>query len=87
MPAIVLFPVVALGMWRQVQFTAEPRVSLWLHRVRVGLLTLATILAAYGVYGWGWYGINVVAPLLAAWHLILELRDRSQGVSSARAAI
>jgi hypothetical protein len=89
MPAVVLFPLIALGMWRQVQFIAEPQVSLWFRRVRIALLTLATVVAAFGVsavYGWGWHGINVVTPFLAAWNLMLELRDPSHDVRSTHPA-
>lgn len=87
MAAIVLFPISALGMWRQVQFETDVPVGLWCRRGRIALLILAMLVAIYGVYGWGWHGINVATPFLAALALVLELRHQSPAASSTTAGV
>lgn len=77
-PAALLFPTIALGLWRTVHLVGFDDVMRHLRSVRMAMLAAIALLATFGVYQWGWRGAAAWIPLAAAWNIALELRQKSE---------
>ena len=72
-PTTLLFPIIALGMWRSVRL---PGFDTPLSRFRIARMAMLAVIALVGVVGayrWNWRGIAFAIPVLAVLQLIVEV--------------